>query len=68
VGQASVATGGTLCITFFGVVLGPPLFGVLAGVFNSYGASYGFLGLFGLVITVLLVRLRSTSSAKPSQP
>ena len=66
-GQASVATGGTLCITFFGVVLGPPLFGVLAGVFNSYGASYGALGLFGLVITVLLVRLRSTSRATSSQ-
>jgi predicted MFS family arabinose efflux permease len=58
-GQASVATGGTLCITFLGVVLGPPLFGVLAGMLKSYGASYGALGLFGLVITVLLVRLRS---------
>jgi MFS family permease len=66
-GQASVATGGTLCITFFGVVLGPPLFGVLAGVLNSYGASYGALGLFGLVITLLLVRLRSTTRATPSQ-
>jgi predicted MFS family arabinose efflux permease len=66
-GQASVATGGTLCITFFGVVLGPPLFGVLAGVFNSYGASYGALGLFGLVITVLLVRLRSTSRTASPQ-
>ena len=66
-GQASVATGGTLCITFFGVVLGPPLFGVLAGVFNSYGASYAVLGLFGLVITVLLVRLRGTSRATSSQ-
>jgi MFS family permease len=65
-GQASVATGGTLCITFFGVVLGPPLFGVLAGVLKSYGASYGALGLFGLVITVVLVRLRNTSRATPS--
>mgnify|MGYP002628369270 CR=1 FL=1 len=67
VGQASVATGGTLCITFLGVVLGPPLFGVLAGVFNSYGASYGVLGLFGLVITIMLVRLRSTSRATSPQ-
>jgi len=65
-GQASVATGGTLCITFFGVVLGPPLFGVLAGVLKSYGASYGALGLFGLVITVVLVRLRNISRATPS--
>ncbi len=60
-GQASVATGGTLCITFLGVVLGPPLFGVLAGMLKSYGASYGALGLFGLIITVLLVRLRSAA-------
>ena len=59
-GQASVATGGTLCITFFGVVLGPPLFGVLAGVLSSYGASYGVLGLLGLMITALLFRLRNT--------
>ncbi|MEI7441864.1 MAG: MFS transporter, partial [bacterium] len=58
-GRASVATGGTLCITFFGVVLGPPLFGVLAGMLKSYGASYGVLGLIGLIITVLLLRLRS---------
>ena len=61
-GQASVATGGTLCITFLGVVLGPPLFGVLAGVLKSYGASYGVLGVVGLIITAMLVRSRSTSS------
>jgi hypothetical protein len=66
-GQASVATGGTLCITFFGVVLGPPLFGVLAGVLKSYGASYGALGVFGLMITVLLVRLHTASRATASQ-
>jgi NADH dehydrogenase/NADH:ubiquinone oxidoreductase subunit G len=60
-GQASVATGGTLCITFLGVVLGPPLFGVLAGMLQSYGASYGALGLFGLIITVMLVRMRNTA-------
>ena len=60
-GQASVATGGTLCITFLGVVLGPPLFGVLAGIFKSYVTSYGVLGLFGLIITVLLVRMRNTA-------
>ena len=61
-GQASAATGGTLCLTFLGVVLGPPFFGVLAGWLKSYGASYGLLGLLGLVITVLLFRLRSTPS------
>lgn len=42
-GMAGLATGGTLAITFFGVVLGPPLFGALSGLFGSYRA--GFAGL-----------------------
>jgi sugar phosphate permease len=39
-GQASVATGGTLAFTFFGVVLGPPVFGAISSVFESYRAGY----------------------------
>jgi predicted MFS family arabinose efflux permease len=39
-GLASVATGGTLAITFLGVVIGPPLFGALAGVLGGYGPAY----------------------------
>jgi len=35
-GQAGIATGGTLAITFLGNVLGPPLFGGLAAAFGSY--------------------------------
>lgn len=42
-GMASMATGGTLAFTFLGVVLGPPLFGALSGLFGSYRA--GFAGL-----------------------
>jgi MFS family permease len=42
-GQASVATGGTLSMTFLGVVVGPPLFGVIATVFGSYSLAYASL-------------------------
>ena len=39
-GHASTATGGTLAITFLGVVIGPPLFGMLSTVFGTYSAGY----------------------------
>jgi MFS family permease len=39
-GMASAATGGSLAITFFGVVLGPVVFGGIASVFDSYRAGY----------------------------
>ena len=42
-GLAGLATGGTLAITFFGVVLGPPLFGALSGLFGSYRAGFAAL-------------------------
>lgn len=48
-GMASMATGGTLAFTFLGVVVGPPMFGVISGLFGTYRA--GFLGL--MVITCI---------------
>lgn len=42
-GMAGMATGGTLAVTFFGVVLGPPLFGGLSGLFDSYRAGFAAL-------------------------
>lgn len=45
-GMAGVATGGTLAITFLGSVLGPPFFGGLAGVFDSYRAGFFATALF----------------------
>ncbi len=59
-GQASVATGGTLAVTFLGVVVGPPMFGALSGLFNSYRAGYGALAVMTLVCCVLLARQKST--------
>lgn len=62
-GMASVATGGTLAFTFLGVVIGPPLFGLLATVFGTYRA--GFLALMGVacVCGLLLYRLRRDAAA-----
>ncbi len=66
IGQASLATGGTLCITFLGVMIGPPMFGVLAGALGSYGSSYGVLGLVGVLCALTLwplYRASKTSAA-----
>ena len=56
-GQTSMATGGSLCITFLGVVTGPSMFGVLAGSLHSYGVSYGFLAIPALIILSILISL-----------
>lgn len=62
-GMASLATGGTLAFTFLGVVIGPPVFGLLATVFGTYRA--GFVALMGVasLCGLLLFRLRRTQSA-----
>ncbi len=56
-GQASLATGGTLAFTFLGVVIGPPVFGLLATLFGTYRA--GFFALMGVasLCGLLLFRL-----------
>ena len=55
-GMASVATGGTLFITFLGVVLGSPLFGLLSGAFGSYRFGFAALAIPALICAVLLWR------------
>lgn len=61
-GQASLATGGTLAFTFLGVVIGPPMFGLLATLFGTYRA--GFLALMGVasLCGLLLWRLSRVRS------
>lgn len=58
-GMASVATGGTLAMTFAGVVIGPPFFGVVAGLTGSYGTAYASLILPALLCLYLLYRNRT---------
>ena len=63
-GMASMATGGTLAFTFLGVVVGPPMFGALSGLFGTYRA--GFVGLMVMASvsgTVLFWSQRPARSA-----
>jgi MFS family permease len=66
-GLAGVATGGTLAITFLGVVLGPPLFGAVSSAFGSYRAGFAALALPLAICAVALLRkpshLRPTGEA-----
>ncbi|SFM65877.1 MFS transporter [Variovorax sp. OV329] len=62
-GQASIATGGTLAVTYFGVVLGPPAFGALATVFGSYRAGFFALAVATALCTLALLRGRRQAAA-----
>lgn len=58
-GMASMATGGTLSMTFLGVVVGPPIFGLIAGMTGSYGVAYASLVVPAGVCLWLLWRYRT---------
>jgi MFS family permease len=49
-GKVGLATGGTLFFTFFGVVIGPPLFGAIVGTGLGYPAAYLLLALPALLV------------------
>ena len=55
-GLAGLATGGTLAITFLGVVLGPPLFGAVSSAFGSYRAGFAALALPLAICALALMR------------
>ncbi|NYT37656.1 MFS transporter [Allopusillimonas soli] len=58
-GQAGIATGGALSMTFLGVVVGPPLFGLIATTVHSYGLAYASLAVPALLCLWLLWRYRA---------
>ena len=62
-GLAGVATGGTLAFTFFGVVLGPPVFGALSSLFGTYRAGYLGLAVPTGLCCVALWRARLSARA-----
>ena len=64
-GQASLATGGTLAVTFFGVVLGPPAFGGLAAGFGSYRAGFFALALATAACALALLRAQREMQPGP---
>ena len=58
-GMAGIATGGTLAITFLGVVVGPPVFGAVSAAMGSLRFGYAALALPVLVCAVVLMRSRT---------
>lgn len=58
-GQAGVATGGTLAFTFLGVVVGPPLFGLVAGLAGGYGLAYATLVIPGAICLAVMWACRA---------
>ena len=63
-GMASIATGGTLAFTFFGVVLGPPVFGAISGLFGSYRAGYAALAIPLVLCGLMLLRGRHVNGPR----
>jgi predicted MFS family arabinose efflux permease len=53
-GQASSATGGTLAVTFFGVVVAPSLFAAVSAAGGSYRVGYALLAPAALLCAGLL--------------
>ncbi len=67
-GLAGMATGGTLGFTFLGVLCGPPLFGVAAARFGSYGEAYALLMVPAAIIATLLWASRRRWARTASAP
>lgn len=53
-GAAGKATSGTLAVTFLGVILGAPLFGLVAASPAGFAAAFGMQALLALGVAVLL--------------
>ncbi len=66
-GMASMATGGTLAVTFFGTVLGPALFGALAGLGGGYRAGFAALAVPTALCFLSLIR-KERSTREPPTP
>jgi MFS family permease len=57
-GQAGAVTGASVFITFAGVVVGPPVFALLATFTGSYAAGFGTMGMASLAGGAWLLRRR----------
>lgn len=56
-GQAGVATGGTLAFTYSGVVVGPPLFGLVAGITGDHAMAFAATALPLAACAIALSRI-----------
>ena len=61
--DAARATGGTLFVTFLGVVVGPPLFGAAGSALGSLAWAFALLAVPLAVVLVVLVRSRWPTAA-----
>ncbi|CAM4060345.1 MFS transporter [Bordetella muralis] len=63
-GKTGMATGGALTCTFLGVVVGPPLFGAMMALFDSYRIAFVLIVIPALLCGVLLVTQRRRFSVR----
>jgi len=63
-GKTSLATGGALTCTFLGVVLGPPLFGAMVALFDSYRIAFVVIVIPSLLFGFLLLTQRRLFSLR----
>jgi MFS family permease len=64
-GMASMATGGTLAVTFVGTMMGPAMFGALAGLGGGYHAGFAALAVPTAACFLILIR-KERPDAAPS--
>jgi MFS family permease len=58
-GRVAIITGGTQFFTFAGVLIGPPLFGAIASLTESYGAGFAAAAVLPLLaVAGMLTRAR----------
>ena len=56
-GAAGRATSGTLAFTFLGVIIGTPLFGLIASGVGGFAFAFGMQAVLAVGLSVILVRL-----------
>lgn len=61
-GEAGTATGGALFFTYGGVVFGPALFGLLAGLPGSYPLAFAFYAAAALAGGLLVLRVQAQAA------
>ena len=61
-GTAGKATSGTLALTFMGVILGAPLFGLVAASSGGFAAAFAMQALMALGVAVLLFAIRKRAA------
>lgn len=67
-GTAGKATAGTLALTFMGVILGAPLFGLVASSRAGFAGAFLMQAAFALGVAVLLIAAGRRGRERPTPP